>query len=153
MIIQIRKKYRSAIFSWVIHIWNFKTLAYTVLNLSYAHENNKWPKIAKGHNQQNFIKMAENLFRWSPPQSQSVYQNQGSSLNTFWDILLMRFQCYFIKRGNNSKMGDNMDKKKIRFTNFFMRNPYMKYQNISTHGSKLMLCKIKQKMGKNGKGP
>ena len=37
-----------------------------------------------------------------------------------------------------------MDKKKIWVTNFFMRNPYMKFQNISIHGSKLMLCKIKQ---------
>ena len=27
-----------------------KSLAYMILNLCYAHESNKWPKIAKGHN-------------------------------------------------------------------------------------------------------
>ena len=34
-------------------------------------------------------------------------------------------------------MGDNSDKK-IRVTYFFMRNPYMKFQNISIHDSKVM---------------
>ena len=36
-------------------------------------------------------------------------------------------------------MGDNSDKKTIRVTYFFMRNPYMKCQNISIHDSKHML--------------
>ena len=43
-------------------------------------------------------------------------------------------------KGNNSKMGDNLDIKKIWVTYFFMRNPYMNFQNITIHGSKLMLC-------------
>ena len=47
-------------------------------------------------------------------------------------------------KGNISKMGDNSDKKKIRVTYFFMRNPYMKFQNISIHGSKVMLCTRKR---------
>ena len=46
----------------------------------------------------------------------------------------------FYLMGNNSKMGDNLDKKKIRVTYFFMRNPYMKFQKICIHGSKVMLC-------------
>ena len=37
-------------------------------------------------------------------------------------------------------MGDNSDKKKNIGHLFFMRNPYMKFQNISIHGSKVMLC-------------
>ena len=42
-------------------------------------------------------------------------------------------------------MGDNLDKKKkIQVTYFFMRNPYMKFQNISIHGSKVMLCTRKR---------
>ena len=45
--------------------------------------------------------------------------------------------------GKNSKMGDNSDKK-IRVTYFFMRNPYMKFQNISLPGSKVMLCNRKR---------
>ena len=39
-------------------------------------------------------------------------------------------------------------RKKIQFTYFFIRNPYLKFQNISIHGSKLMLCTIKQQMAK-----
>ena len=42
---------------------------------------------------------------------------------------------------------------KIWVTYNFMRNPYMKFQNISIHGSKLMPCTIKQQMTKNRKGP
>ena len=49
----------------------------------------------------------------------------------------------FYLRGNNSKMGDNLDKKKW-VTYFFMRNPYMKFQNISIPGSKVMLCTRKR---------
>ena len=50
-----------------------------------------------------------------------------------------------LSKGNNSKIGDDWDKKKIRITYFFMRNPNMKFQNISIHGSKLMLYTIKQR--------
>ena len=42
-------------------------------------------------------------------------------------------------------MGDNSVKKKIWVTYIFMRNPYMKFQNISIHGSKLMFYTIKQR--------
>ena len=41
-------------------------------------------------------------------------------------------------------MGGNSNKKKNRGHLFFMKNPCMKFQNISVHGSKLMLCTIKQ---------
>ena len=58
----------------------------------------------------------------------------------------------FYYKGNNSEMGDSSDKKKIQVIYFFMRNPYMKFQNISLHGSKLMLYTIKQQMAKNCKG-
>ena len=33
--------------------------------------------------------------------------------------------------GHNSARGDNSDKKKIRVSFFFMKNPYMKFQNPS----------------------
>ena len=42
-------------------------------------------------------------------------------------------------------MEDNLNKeKKDRSSIFFMRNPYMKFQNISRHGSKVMLCTRKR---------
>ena len=49
-------------------------------------------------------------------------------------------------------MGGNMEKKKVRVTNFFIGNPYMKFQNISIHGYKFMLYTIKQQMAKIAKG-
>ena len=46
----------------------------------------------------------------------------------------------FYYKGNNSKTGDNSDKEKKYESPFFMKNPYMKFQNNSIYGSKLMLC-------------
>ena len=47
---------------------------------------------------------------------------------------------FYYKR-NNSKTGENSDKeKKTQVTYFFMSNPNLNVQNISIHGSKLMLC-------------
>ena len=37
--------------------------------------------------------------------------------------------------------------KKIRVSYFFMKNPYMKFQNPSMHGSEVMLC-IKKRNGR-----
>ena len=68
----------------------------------------------------------------------TLLSHDGNNSTNIW------FQCYFIK-GNYSKIGDDWDKKKIRITYFFMRNQNMKFQNISTHGSKLMLYTIKQR--------
>ena len=56
----------------------------------------------------------------------------GQKLQDFNVILL---------KGNNSKMGENLDtEKKYWSPIFFMKNPYMKFQNISIHGSKVNLC-------------
>ena len=46
-----------------------------------------------------------------------------------------RTQIFFKQKGNNSKIGDNSDKKKIQVTYFLVRNQNMKFQNISIHGS------------------
>ena len=74
--------------------------------------------------------------------------------NTVWlqyclAMMVTTVQIYdfnvILSKGNNSKIGDDWDKKKIRITYFFMRNQNMKFQNISIHGSKLMLYTIKQR--------
>ena len=182
-----KKKYRLPIFSWGIHIWNFKTLAYMVLKNYAMHmkatrsNTQKLQRAITNKISLNWLKIQSGNLLLSPNQ---YTKYQGSSSNTFWDILLTRFQCYFIKRavalkwetiqiqkkkkkqkkkneisvlfyykGNNSKTGENADKKKIRFTYFVMRNPYMNVQNISMHSSKLMLCTWKQQIAKNCKGP
>ena len=45
----------------------------------------------------------------------------------------------FYYKENNSNMGENSENKKNTGHYFFMRNPYMKFQNISTYGSKLAM--------------
>ena len=45
----------------------------------------------------------------------------------------------FYLKGNDSKMGANSDKTKIRVTYFFMSNQSVKFQDISMYGSKVML--------------
>ena len=42
------------------------------------------------------------------------------------------FQDFFSK-GDNSERGHNSEKKKIRVIFFFMRNPYIKFQDTSIH--------------------
>ena len=59
-------------------------------------------------------------------------------------VQIYEISMLFYQKGNNSKIGDNLDKKKIQVTYIFMRNQYMKFQNISIHGSKLKLHTIKQ---------
>ena len=72
----------------------------------------KWPTIAKGHNSNklslNWLKILPGDLLLSPNQ---YTKYQDSSSNTFWDILLTRFQCYFIKRAITLKW------KKIRIRN------------------------------------
>ena len=59
-------------------------------------------------------------------------------------VQIYKISMLFYQKGNNSKTGDNLDKKKIQVTYFLLRNQYMKFQNISIHDSKLMLYTIKQ---------
>ena len=58
---------------------------------------------------------------------------------TVTTVKIYEISTVILSKGNNSKIRDNWDKKKIRVTYFFMRNQNMKFQNISIHGSKLML--------------
>ena len=65
-------------------------------------------------------------------------------------ILLTRFHPY-ISKGHNSGKGHNPDGGKKCVSYFFLRNPYMKFQNPSMHSSEVMLC-IKNMQCKNAKG-
>ena len=49
----------------------------------------------------------------------------------FLRYLANEISMVFYYKGNNSKMGDSWDKKTTWITYFFIRNPYMKFQNIS----------------------
>ena len=62
---------------------------------------------------------------------------EGSSLNTFWDIMHTRFSNFVFKREITQKRGITQTRKKIRVNYFFMRNLYMKFQNPSIHRSKV----------------
>ena len=61
--------------------------------------------------------------------------------------LANKISMLFYSEGNNSKMreiSDKETKKTKKHGYFFMKNPYMKFQNISIHDSKFMLRTIKQ---------
>ena len=57
-----------------------------------------------------------------------------------FEIFCWQDFIYIFSKGHNSGKGHNPDGKKIQVSYFFMRNPYMKFQNPSRHSSKLMLC-------------
>ena len=81
---------------------------------------------------------------------QPLLAHEGNNSTNKWNFKVI------LSKGNNSKIGDNFGRrKKIRVTYFFLRNQNMKFQNISIHGSKLMLYTIKQlhQMTRNCEGP
>ena len=82
---------------------------------------------------------------WSIVPAYTTVLFQGSTLNGFGDILLTRFHPYFFK-GRISGKGHNLDEKKNVVSYFFMRYPYIKFQNPSMHSSKVMLCIKKHAM-------
>ena len=55
----------------------------------------------------------------------------------------------FFQRAITQKRGIILSRKKIRVSYFLMRNPYMKFQNSSIHGSEVMLC-IKKRDERTG---
>ena len=57
-------------------------------------------------------------------------------------FVFVLFCFVFYQKGNNSKMGDNSDKKKIRVTYFFFRNPKMNFQNISIHAMHMKATRL-----------
>ena len=53
----------------------------------------------------------------------------------FYRVRYGAVRCIHLVIPNNSGSASLPDKKKIRVSYFFMRNPYMKFQNPSLHGS------------------
>ena len=66
---------------------------------------------------------------------------QGASVNSFFfNILLTRFYPYFFQRAITQERGLLLTRQKIHVNYFFMRSPYMEFQNLCMHCSKVMLC-------------
>ena len=111
---------------------SFRDILLTSLNF-------KMPKFSKGHNSgknwRNLLKVDQiNLLI-------ILYQLtkfQAPSSNTFRDILLTRFHSDCFKRALTPEREitwTKKKKKKIQVGFFSLRNPYMKFQNPSIHGS------------------
>ena len=134
-LLRIHSKDNQVIFSSLpVYSLNFKALTNSFLRYLLTWQN---VQIEKGRNSLNIF---QNLFKRSSSNLRIITNLltsfQGSSFNTFCDILLVRFHPYFLK-GHNSGNGHNPDRKK---KTCFMRNPYMKFQNPSMDSSKIMLC-------------
>ena len=63
-----------------------------------------------------------------------------------FEIFCWQYFIHIFSKGHNSGKGHNPDGKKISFSYFIMRNPYMKFQNPSMHGSEVVLCIKKHAM-------
>ena len=66
---------------------------------------------------------------------ESIYE-----ISEAYHIRFVRYGMYhisfgFYSKGHNCRKGDNSDMKKKMCKYFSMRNPYMKFQNPSMHGS------------------
>ena len=57
----------------------------------------------------------------------TLLAHDGNNSTNIWDFNII------LSKGNNSKIGDNRDKKKMRVIYFFMSNQNMIFQNISLH--------------------
>ena len=94
------------------------------------------PKFWKGHNSGNIWR------NWRSKVNLVIYSSFPVSWPSFKTLaqILFEISCWqdfiiiFSKR-HNSRKGDNSDKKNIWVSYFSMRNPYMKFQNPSMHGS------------------
>ena len=100
--------------------------------------NVKMPKMAKSHNSRNTF---QNLFKVN----QVIYSllpiyslNFIVLASIVFKIFCWQDSIHIFSKGRNSGKGHNPDKKKS-VSYFFMRNPYMKFQNPSMHSSKLTL--------------
>ena len=78
---------------------------------------------------------------------QSIHQVSRIYLEWFWRYFADNISSIFLK-GHNSGKGHNLDEREKKNTCqlFFMINSYMKFQNPSMHGSKVMLCIKKHAM-------
>ena len=80
--------------------------------------------------------------------NQVISSSSPTTWPSFKPLAQIRFEisCWqdfvlIFSKGHNSRKGDNSDMKKpIQVNYFFMRNPYMKFQNPSMHSSYGMAC-------------
>ena len=153
-----KKKYGSPIFfhqesiyeiSKHYHTW-YKTYSIAGMHMKAKRLNSQ--KLQRAITPIIFHLLVVNLIRWSPPQSQSVYQISRLWLTTFWDILLMRFQCYFITREITLKWEIILIRKKYGSPIFSWEIHLWNFRTFA-YMVLNMLCTWKQQMAKNCKGP
>ena len=89
----------------------------------------------------------EVIFRIYSKVNQVIYSSIPIYSSGFKALASIAFEIFcwqefihIFSKGHNSGKGHNPDGKKIRVSYFFMKNPYMKFQNPSMHGSEVMLC-------------
>ena len=122
--------YSSSPISWP----NFKPLAQILFETScWQHFMlifSKGHNSRKGDNSDKKKKYGSAIFPWGIHIWN--FNNLACMVHKIWHA--SDFVRIFSK-GHNSRKGDNSDKKKNVCKYFSMRNPYMKFQNPSMHGS------------------
>ena len=101
-----------------------------------AHLN---PKVVKLINFQNSVILSKFDKKFSKV-NQVIYSLAPISIPNMKALaqILFEISCTqdfqdFFSKGDNSERGHNSEKKKIWVIFFFMRNPYMKFQDTSIH--------------------
>ena len=93
----------------------------------------------------------EVFFRSYSKVNQIIYSSIPIYSPGFKALALIAFEIFcwqdfihIFSKGHNSGKGYNPDGRKNTCQYFFMKNPYMKFQNPSMHGSEVTLCTKKR---------
>ena len=133
-ITRTRKNYGSAFLPWEIHIWNFKTLACTVNKI--WHTSDFILIFFKGHNSRK----GDNSDKKETTGQLFCHEKSIYEISKPWHARLIRYgihqiSFWFFSRDITPEKEITRTRKKRYVDYFSMRNPYMKFQNPSMHGS------------------
>ena len=143
----------SVIFSWWIHIWNFKTLACTVQKLGYASnaQNDKGPWLKK-----YFSEFIQTLIR----SSTHCYQSIPQIFNALASIIVSELFCWqdFIHIFSNvitQKRGIILIRKKIYVSYFLWGTQIWNFKELACTVQKLGYASksVQRKNAQNDKRP
>ena len=94
----------------------------------------KMSKFSKGHNSGKISRIHSKVNQITFSSSSISWPSFKPLAQIFFEISCWQDFILIFSKGHNSRKGDNSDKKKKKYGSA-VRNPYMKFQNPSMHGS------------------
>ena len=132
-----------ALLKWVLRYFAYKTFTGLSLKRSitppWRLQQKRKTKLTTGHNSRSIWQYLFKCLSGHLLLTNNLFTRfQGSSFNSFWDIVLTRFHPCFLRAISQERHITLTIKKTCQL--FFMRNPYLKFQNPSMHSSNVRLC-------------